>query len=120
MSAFGIPDEIKKPSVLHKCCDLCARTCNASECTNALLCVDSVNPSDLQDDFEPLICPTDRLHPLPKICSSMKEEIILYRYKVCERSSYPAATLIAGISNSMIEHVISKSISITTVSDVEM
>lgn len=125
MSAFGIPGEIKKPSVLHKCCDLCARTCNCSECTNALLCVDSVNPSDLQGDFEPIICSTDRPRPLPKkIRSKIKEEIILYRYKICERSSCPAATLIAGveictgISNSMIEHVVSNSTSVTTVSDV--
>ena len=125
MSAFGIPGEVKKPSVLHKCCDLCARTCNCSECTSALLCINSVSPSDLLDDFEPIICSIKRPRPLPKnIRSKMKEEIVLYRYKVCERSSCPAATLIAGIeictgiSNSTIEHVVSNSTSITSVSDV--
>ena len=124
MSAFGIPDEVKKPSVLHKCCDVCARACNCSECTNALLCVSSVSLSDLQDDFEPIMHSTNQLHSLPKnIHGKMKEEIVLYRHELCERSSCPAATLIArieictGISNSTIEHV-SNSTSITCVLDV--
>ena len=52
-SAIGIPGEVKK-AILHKCCDLCARTCNCSECTSAI-CVISVSPSDLQDDFQPII-----------------------------------------------------------------
>ena len=52
----------------------------------------------------------------------MKEEIVLYRYKICEKSTCPAATLIAGIEictgilNSVIEHV-SNSTSITSVAD---
>ena len=37
MSAFGISSEIKQPSVPHKCCDICSRTCNCFECTSVLL-----------------------------------------------------------------------------------
>ena len=125
MSAFGIPGEVKKPSVLHKCCDVCARTCNCSECTNALLCVNSVSAKDLRDDFESISSCTNQPRPLlPKnIRSKMKEELVLYRHRVCETSSCPAATLIAGIeictgiSNSMIERVVSNSTSITSISD---
>ena len=51
----------------------------------------------------------------------MKDEIVLYRYKVSERSMCPAATLIAGIeicSDSTIEQVVTSGNSITNLSDV--
>lgn len=127
MSAFGVPAEIKKPSVLHKCCDICTRTCSCSECTNALLSVGSVSPCDLQElqDFEPLILPPKKPRQLSKgIRDKLKEAIVSYRYKVCENSPCPDATLIAGIeictgiSDSTIEHVISNASAICELSDV--
>lgn len=53
MSFFGISSEIKQPSVPHKCCDVCSRTCTCSECTNALLSFESLAPSDLIDTALP-------------------------------------------------------------------
>ena len=56
MTAFGISSEIKQPSIPHKCCDICSRTCSCYECTSVLLSFKSCTPDDLIcDDDIPIL-----------------------------------------------------------------
>ena len=124
MSAFGISSEIKQPSVPHKCCDICSRTCNCFECTSVLLSFESCIPEDLVGDNDMPVFAQPSVQCLAKsICSKLREDIVAYRLRSCMDLSCPSAALMvgieicSGINNSMIDKIVSNSAQITSVSD---
>ena len=123
MTAFGISSEIKQPSVPHECCDICSRTCSCFECTSVLLSFKSCTPDDLICDDMPPLTKTSTQRISRSIRDRLKEAIITYRSKSCMDVSCPTAALMvgveicSGITNSMIDYIISRGAQITSVSD---
>ena len=124
MSAFGISSEIKQPSVPHKCCDICSRTCNCFECTSVLLSFESCTPDDLIGDNDLPISTERSIRRVPKSThNKLREDVVAYRLSSCMNLSCPTAALMvgveicSGINNSMIDRIVSDCTQITSLSD---
>ena len=73
MTAFGISSEIKQPSIPHKCCDICSRTCSCYECTSVLLSFKSCTPDDLIcDDDIPILTKPSSLYQSRSVIDSKR------------------------------------------------
>ena len=122
MTAFSISSKIQQPSVPHKCCDICSRTCSCFECTNVLLSFESCTPDDLINDDTPVFTKPPRKRTA-KFIHELKEDIVAYRSSSCVDLSCPNVALMvgveicSGITDSMIDQVLSHCAQITSVAD---
>ena len=87
-----------------------------------LLSFESCTPNDLINDDTPVFTKPPRKHTAKSICE-LKEDIIAYRSSSCVDLSCPNVALIvgveicSGITDSMIDQVMSHCVQITSVSD---
>ena len=127
MESFGIENaEDLQLQQNHQCCDICARVCTCLECTAALLQLSPWKFSSKGREVNAYTHTTDHDVPveLPTAVKlKIKKNTEWYRYKVCERIERPAVSLLiglelaTGLSNELIENVVSHCTPQTSVCD---
>lgn len=105
MSSFGPTANVKKPSPLHMCCDVCANACGCPQCCHAIF--DSL-PEDANNDNEDTCQTSCTSPPTPVTDQCIKERVILYRFTYAKQFSDPSAVLLAGleISTGLSDYII--------------
>ena len=94
MSSFGNSANVKKPSPLHMCCDICANACGCPQCCRAMF---DLLEEDATDDNESTSQPSCAQTHIPLPHQHIKESIILYRFNYAKQFSDPSAVLLAGL-----------------------
>jgi len=113
MAHFGGVEDFAQPDCKHLCCDVCAQSCKCGDCSAIVptLHLEDVDIEEI-DNFEPPLV-TPRSKPLPRAQQdALKKELEAYRYRLCESTDTPGASLMVGLdiatglSNALINTIV--------------
>ena len=91
-------EDFTQPDCKHLCCDVCAQSCKCGDCSAIAptLHLEDVDIEEI-DNFEPPLV-TPRSKSLPQAQQdALKKELEAYRYRLCESTDTPGASLMVGL-----------------------